>query len=118
MNLFRDFVHDFKKGPRPSKVEQLNPSEMAEVFASAARGEVYRNGQYHAGYVYIRIDRVSEQDNRVTYFHYWVTNGCDMYKIGSGGYIPELHIEDEKIHEFEVLYFTQKRELKKLENNA
>ena len=47
------------------------------------------------------------EDKTVKYIHYYADFGHSVYKVGSGGYIPEFHPDESRIHEFMVTYIPE-----------
>jgi hypothetical protein len=89
----------------------LNSEEIVGVFVEIHNKTIQLNGTKNTTSVYHKIDRDPET-NRVLYFHYYLFEDACMYKVGSGGYIPLLHLKKgEVIYEFEVKEFEPNKKL-------
>lgn len=88
------------------EIKTLTDVEIAEVFAEVANKTIKFKLNRRDCDIYHKIDR-----NPEPYFHYWVFNQGRMYKIGSGGYIPDLHPLEEKLFEFRMKTFDEQLSL-------
>lgn len=100
----------------PPVFRMLDDAEVAEVFARKANGEVQYKGTLNglsSGEIYYRLDRA--EDGTALYFHYWLMIEGKMLKVGSGGYIPDLHQDPkEQLKEFSLkgVVFGERKTLK------
>lgn len=88
----------------------LGDDEIAQVFAEVANKRIiFQHFIFGIGNIYHRIERDGE--NHSIYFHYWIFDEGKMTKVGSGGYIPDLHKESEKLYEFAIKEFTMQNRI-------
>jgi hypothetical protein len=101
-----DWISKVTQAPlAPVAVRKLKVEEITEVLTGVANKQIEYRGTLPRLQcdVYLKFERGDWDKKRITYFHYWLCDGSTMWKIGSGGYIPDLHSTvSDVIYEFPV----------------
>jgi hypothetical protein len=90
----------------PVQVTELTAEEIAVVFAEVANKKIEYKGHGHVvgADVYSAREKLTDR----MHFHYWMYDRGRMWKVGSGGYILDLHLaEEERLYEFPLKSFTR-----------
>lgn len=99
------------------QVKECTKEEMAIVFNEHAKNNIKFAGCTASSMsVYYKTDKLND-NGPVINFHYWGFMEGRMFKIGSGGYIPDLHTKpEEKLYEFYIKTFDVKemKEMKEI----